>query len=399
MKKYIKIFIIIILFTFTFFPNLVYAKTVTRQTIDSLVEQYNEVDEELEELDCSDSADEEVVTNCTNSHMNKSLILSKLFKYCEKSDYCDSAQVQRILEDNKDKCSNVVGSSLSDLYNYVVTAFYILGPFLLIIFGSIDFAKIVTMSDPGTIKKSRKDFFTRLAAFAILMILPQLLKIILSFNGSGYDLNGEVYNCKTEVVYHKRTWNVIHLQMNSMANSVRGGSVVYGGVTNDEAADRLNTELTDMLHTVYHDRRNPGIMQQGPFPKWWDSSNNGLSKFQCTWWAKGRASQYLEKYGTVYKEYPTEYGNGGDYYSVNKSNGYFKYGQTPKPNSIISWKQGGEAGHVAYVEGVGQDGIYISHAGSGSRWFGVQKIPLNGTVWPGAGYTLNGYIYLDEPIQ
>lgn len=28
-------------------------------------------------------------------------------------------------------------------------------------------------------------------------------------------------------------------------------------------------------------------------------------------------------------------------------------------------------------------------------WYGIQKIPLDGSF--GAGYRLNGYIYLDEP--
>jgi surface antigen len=271
---------------------------------------------------------------------------------------------------------------------------------LLIIFGSIDFAKIVTMSDPSTIKKARKNFFIRLASFIILLFLPYLIRVILSLNLSDYSLNGDFYTCKTSANYYMNRWEVTYVpQVSTSSNSTDASGIVIGGVTNDQQAEALNQDLTNMLHTVYHDRNNPGIMQGGPFPKWWDSDHNGLSKFQCTWWAKGRASQYLEQYGTVYKEYPTEYGNGGDYYSVNKSNGYFKYGQTPKPNSIISWKQGGEAGHVAYVEGVGQDGIYISHAGSGSRWFGVQKISLDGTVWPGSGYSLNGYIYLDEPIQ
>lgn len=44
------------------------------------------------------------------------------------------------------------------------------------------------------------------------------------------------------------------------------------------------------------------------------------------------------------------------------------------------------------------DCIYISHAGGADSWFGVMKIPLNGSLdhWSG-GYKLNGYIYLDEP--
>ena len=137
------------------------------------------------------------------------------------------------------------------------------------------------------------------------------------------------------------------------------------------------------------------MYQNGPFAKWWDNPYNLLESFQCTWWANGKASMYLEQFGTKYKKYPTQGGNGGEYYDKNKANGWFKYGSTPKPHSLITWKQSGSWGHVAYVEGVGSDGIYISEAGSGTSWFGVRKIPLSGYYSP--SFTLVGYIYLNEP--
>lgn len=173
-----------------------------------------------------------------------------------------------------------------------------------------------------------------------------------------------------------------------------GDGFTAGGITTDSEAQELENYIeNELLHTKIH--KNNSAYQNGPFAKWWSTPYNMLSKFQCTWWANGRASMYLEQYGTKYKKYPTQRGNGGDYYNVNKQNGWFKYGNTPKPNSIISWRVPGSYGHVAYVEGVTADGIYISHAGSGKSWFGIQKIPLNGSIWN--GYILNGYIYLDEP--
>ena len=99
------------------------------------------------------------------------------------------------------------------------------------------------------------------------------------------------------------------------------------------------------------------------------------------------------------KRYPTQVGNGGDYYSRNVQNGWFNYGSTPRPNSIICWRGFGvgryKYGHVAYVEGVTSDGIYISHAGNGEAWYGIQKIPLDGRF--GNYGTPTGYIYLDSP--
>lgn len=127
-----------------------------------------------------------------------------------------------------------------------------------------------------------------------------------------------------------------------------------------------------------------------------------LSHNQCTWWAAIRADQYLNKYGTKYKQYPThadsrgEFGNGGVWYDKNKDYGWFEYGSEPRANSIVSWKGGGY-GHVAYVEAVDyvNGKIYISHASSGEKFNGIQAISIDGFIW--SGYTLNGYIYLDSP--
>ena len=173
----------------------------------------------------------------------------------------------------------------------------------------------------------------------------------------------------------------------------RKRGVYQGGVTTDEEAAALQ-ELIELewIHTVVH--YGDYYMQNGPFMKYWDTPVNYLSKFQCTWWANGRASMYLEQMGIADK-YPTQMGNGGDYYDYNVSGGWFEYGQEPRPNSIISWRSS-QYGHVAYVEGVSDEWIYISHAGSGKSWYGITKIPITG-YW--GGVYPNGYIYLDMPIE
>ena len=167
-----------------------------------------------------------------------------------------------------------------------------------------------------------------------------------------------------------------------------------GGITTEEERAALQSTIeNEWIHTQVHSGN--GAYQQGPFIKYWAAPYNNLSPFQCTWWANGRASMYLEQFGTKYKKYPTQVGNGGEYYSINLQNGWFQYGSQPKANSIISWRKPGGYGHVAYVEGVTTDGIYISEAGSGLSWFGVRKIPLSG--YYSGSYILNGYIYLDSP--
>lgn len=124
---------------------------------------------------------------------------------------------------------------------------------------------------------------------------------------------------------------------------------------------------------------------------------NGLSTYQCTWWANGRASEYLSNYGTVYKEYPTNAGNGGEYYRINKENGWFRYGSEPKPNSLLSTASGSSYGHVLYIEAVDYVNkvYYASEAGSGYKWAGIQKYKFGHHNCTGD----YGFIYLDEPIE
>ena len=118
-----------------------------------------------------------------------------------------------------------------------------------------------------------------------------------------------------------------------------------------------------------------------------------LQMFQCTWWANGRANMYLAENGTKYTKYPTIVGNGGEYYQRNIDGGWFNYGSDPKPNSIGCWP-GNPYGHVFYVEGVTDEGIWISDCGSGENWYGVRFL-----TWSILEEQhVPGYIYLDEPL-
>lgn len=178
-----------------------------------------------------------------------------------------------------------------------------------------------------------------------------------------------------------------------------GGIEIYnsdGTTVNQEKIAELNNYITiDLLNTTIH---YEGENQSGPFAKWWDP--NGLV-FQCPWYVVGRVNMYLELVRNTDETCPIG-ANGGQWHAVNQSIGWCKYGSNPKPNSIVSWTDGRNCGHVAYVEAVDPNGdIYISHAGSGDKWFGVQKVSAgrdgNYRPWSNVNYTLNGFIYLDEP--
>ena len=136
--------------------------------------------------------------------------------------------------------------------------------------------------------------------------------------------------------------------------------------------------------------------------KYWNYPYSLLEIYQCTWWANGRASMYLDSQG-IAKAYPTQHGNGGDYWEENLNGKWFNCGKTPKQNSLLV--KGGigttgilSCGHVMYVEAVDQINkkIYVSHAGGGTHWNGISCITFNELE---TNKRYKGFIYLDEPLK
>lgn len=124
-------------------------------------------------------------------------------------------------------------------------------------------------------------------------------------------------------------------------------------------------------------------------------AKNGFSVYQCTWWANGRGSTYLGKRLNVG-------GNGGQFYA--DANGKYNRGADPKVNSLAVYKDNTpnkekRYGHVAYVEAVDyvNQKYYISHAGSGRKWRGIESLKFGEAPWN--YYELVGFVYLDEPLN
>ena len=141
----------------------------------------------------------------------------------------------------------------------------------------------------------------------------------------------------------------------------------------------------------------------GTYDKWHSPDYFSGLMWECPWWAWGRAMQYLESTG-----YPLKlplFGDGKSYFSAPAS--YFQRGQTPRANSWVSWSGGSHGhGHVAYVEAVDADGqgFWISEGSSKYTAPAVKHVTkvreAGGYSWEAytGGYSLNGFVYLDEPI-
>ena len=95
-------------------------------------------------------------------------------------------------------------------------------------------------------------------------------------------------------------------------------------------------------------------------------------------------------YGRIYEmngEAPLiNHGSAGDWWYINKSNGYYSYGSEPKLGAVACW-----SGHVAIVEGIGKDGsVTISESHWGGTYFDVRTYENMQSHY---GQTFYGYIY------
>ena len=187
------------------------------------------------------------------------------------------------------------------------------------------------------------------------------------------------------------------------SGSLGGNLYNSDGTVNKQAISDLKTQLTKII----------GVSGTGTFYGYSKSNCsspyhqmpiNGLQGLQCTWWAWGRGYEYLctVKNTTITKaQYAAAIrGNGGDYYRNNRAAGLFNYGSIPKPNSLVCYRDPGGYGHIAYVEAVDyiNQKYYESECGSGDKWLGVNERKFGyAPFWHGRQYTLEGFIYLDEP--
>lgn len=94
-------------------------------------------------------------------------------------------------------------------------------------------------------------------------------------------------------------------------------------------------------------------------------------------------------YGRIYEmngEAPLiTHGSAGDWYFINKSNGYYEYGSEPKLGAVACWSR-----HVAVVEAIDENGITLSESHWGGTYFNTVTYK---TLSSHYGQTFYGYIY------
>ena len=102
--------------------------------------------------------------------------------------------------------------------------FYIAGPILLILFGSLDFAKATVSSEKDALKKASINFAKRLTATLLLFLTPTIINIILSFNISDKYLSGNAYTCNYKYSVFNKKYTITYVPRNNSSTSLNTGS-------------------------------------------------------------------------------------------------------------------------------------------------------------------------------
>ena len=123
-------------------------------------------------------------------------------------------------------------------------------------------------------------------------------------------------------------------------------------------------------------------------PPFLNSLGNPI-KGNCTWYAWGRIWELTGKQPVQ----ANFIGNAYEWWTANIATGKYKYGLEPKVGALAVWNSSlpgsGGSGHVAVVEKIDNNKIYISESMWHGECFKYQEIYSTQYLY--------GYIYLDEP--
>lgn len=225
-----KFFVGILLTIFSMFLNFTHVEAKTCAEIDEQINKYYTIKDELSALDCTLVEDSTTVNKCNNLNLQKNNILSEIYRINENEKSCTTqiSKTEAILKENEDECGVVLGDTLDRWVNVVMGAFYIIGPVLVILFGTLDFGKATISNDKDALKKATNKFFKRLAALIILFLSPLLTKLIISLNTSGEYLEGDAYSCQ-----YKNIWAKKNIEIVKVANPNSEGSTNSKSVSGD----------------------------------------------------------------------------------------------------------------------------------------------------------------------
>ena len=252
-KKVLYLFFF--LFTFFIVFNDVHAQATCAE-IDEKINDYYFYNDQLAEEDCNDTRNEDSVSICNKSKMNKNAIVIELMKLNEENSICESKQadVDRIIEENESSCHKIFDDTFTNFVNRVMIFFDIIGPILLILFGSLDYAKAVAANDEAAYRKATKDFAKRVAATIMLFLTPIFTNLIISLNTSKYYLSGNAYACNFNYSLYNKEWNINYIP--KVSTSKNNGKTNYSNMIYKGGMLPIPFPVDDISMTSFFGYRN-----------------------------------------------------------------------------------------------------------------------------------------------
>lgn len=234
-----KIFIEILFVIFSMTLNFTHAEAKTCAEIDEQIDKYYNIKDELSTLDCTKVEDSSIVNKCNNLNLQKNNILSEIYRINENEKSCTTQinKTKAILKENENECGIVLGDTIDKWLNFLMGLFYIIGPILVILFGTLDFGKATISNDADALKKASNKFFKRLLALIALFLSPLLTKLIISLNTSGKYLEGDAYSCQYKNIWARKIPRIVTIERinggeNSSTNSDTASSRGIGEYLN-----------------------------------------------------------------------------------------------------------------------------------------------------------------------
>ena len=222
MRKKFALYIFVILYLFCINVNTVHAEDCV--SLKTQIDNYDAYTELLSTLDCTNDGDLSNVATCNEINVKKNVVVTKILKAQDEKKVCSNEQsrVDQIIEDNKNKCSKIFDDSFTNFVNGVMVVFYILGPILLLLFGSLDFAKATASAEEDALKKASTKFVKRLVATFLLYATPTIINLILSFNMTDKYLSGNAYSCDYKYLVYNKKYILKYTPTSNGSGSKRG---------------------------------------------------------------------------------------------------------------------------------------------------------------------------------
>ena len=211
---------------------------------DAVIE-LDKIDALYKQKDCDNAENDKTLYQCNTILVRKAATLTKIFNYND-NNVCPSINLSSIINDYNDKCTNRFSSTLRVATDSVMNFFYVIAPFLLIIFGSLDFFKVIAGNNPDEMKKARSNFIKRLVAFVLLYITPFVVKTLFSL--TPYSMDGSDYICAEEISFQAKT------SSDAVTGTYEGydGEEEIGGSAGQKIAAGAKQVKTDAKKNNYH---------------------------------------------------------------------------------------------------------------------------------------------------